>query len=670
MVRILFLALFALATFAPWTAFSQEVAGRVLIAVGEVTIERGAQQFPARTGTEVRAGDLFRLGAASNAQIRLTDDSIVALRPETTFRIAEYSYRDRKPEEQRAFFDLVKGGMRTVTGVIGRLHQRNYGVNTPTATIGIRGTHYALHQSSPLVGVVTDGVISVRTQVAEILFGADQYFRVDGPNAVPERTIAPPPQLRDAGSARPKVAAKPEPEKPAPAKPAPDKPAVATASGSEAAPAVAQTGLGGGTGDVSTASAITSLPPPVEQTATLFQATTTASTAGPAAVLQPTGSGTVLYRIEGPFNIPVTTCLDPGGGCGNIVAGDITLGVNLTLQLAGVAVNIENANGDKFNGGSPFGPNNPGIPITISGGQITFNATFNRTDFPQNQGAFRCSECGPGGTVGFADTISVSGTISGSQATLLLGATDAGGGGSFTVTLTQQAPPNNDVAAIATPTLSGGASARSAAYWAVTLDSSRRLVDFGPTVGQIRASVGTAANTIDGSAPSAGNLVWGHWSGPGATITDFNYATFSTTAGSIQQWITGEATNTLPPSLGVLTYTPVGSFVNNGVSGMLNSGSLTADFVNRQVALSLNATNIPANNTFQMNGVSSFSSVSGRFSAGFASVTCTGTCAGPGTPGGSFGGFFAGPNAEGAGVAFTAGFGAGTGVSGVVGFRR
>ena len=47
-------------------------------------------------------------------------------------------------------------------------------------------------------------------------------------------------------------------------------------------------------------------------------------------------------------------------------------------------------------------------------------------------------------------------------------------------------------------------------------------------------------------------------------------------------------------------------------------------------------------------------------------------CAGPSCPassGGSYGGFFAGPNGEGAGVAFTAG-GAGSGVNGVVGFKR
>ena len=51
----------------------------MLVAVGDVTIERGAQKIRAQRGSEVRTGDLFALGERSNAQIRLTDESIIAL---------------------------------------------------------------------------------------------------------------------------------------------------------------------------------------------------------------------------------------------------------------------------------------------------------------------------------------------------------------------------------------------------------------------------------------------------------------------------------------------------------------------------------------------------------------------------------------------------------------
>jgi len=46
-------------------------------------------------------------------------------------------------ETSRAFFRLVKGGFRSVSGLIGKVNQDDYRVSTPVATIGIRGTRYS-----------------------------------------------------------------------------------------------------------------------------------------------------------------------------------------------------------------------------------------------------------------------------------------------------------------------------------------------------------------------------------------------------------------------------------------------------------------------------------------------------------------------------------------------
>jgi hypothetical protein len=81
-----------------------------------------------------------------------------------------------------------------------------------------------------------------------------------------------------------------------------------------------------------------------------------------------------------------------------------------------------------------------------------------------------------------------------------------------------------------------------------------------------------------------------------------------------------------------------------------------------------------------MSGTTGFSPTSGQFSASFQNVTCSGPCnTGVGSAGGSYGGFFAGQQAQGAGVVFSAGFGAqqvsspanaGNGVTGAIGFKR
>src|SRR5256885_5809096 len=193
---------------APGLASAQ--AGRFLLAVGDVAIARGQAEIRAATGTPVQSGDTIRVGPASNAQIRMTDESIVGLRPGTVFRIDAYEYSGQEAEP-RSIFSLLKGGFRTVTGAIGRLHSRErYAVRTPTATIGIRGTHYTVVHcdndcggadrgsiSNGTYGGVTDGRIEVVNQTGEHEFAANAFFYVASAGTAPQNLIAPPNFLYD-----------------------------------------------------------------------------------------------------------------------------------------------------------------------------------------------------------------------------------------------------------------------------------------------------------------------------------------------------------------------------------------------------------------------------------------------------------------------------------------
>src|SRR5258708_23728971 len=192
---------------APGLALAQ--AGRFLLAVGDVVGARGQAELRAATGAPVQSGDTIHVGPASNAQIRMTDESIVGLRPGTVFRIDAYEYSAQA--EPRSIFSLLKGGFRTVTGAIGRLHNRErYAVRTPTATIGIRGTHYTVVHcdndcrgaergsiSNGTYGGVTDGRIEVVNQTGEHEFAANTFFYVAAANTAPQNLIAPPNFLYD-----------------------------------------------------------------------------------------------------------------------------------------------------------------------------------------------------------------------------------------------------------------------------------------------------------------------------------------------------------------------------------------------------------------------------------------------------------------------------------------
>ena len=126
-----------------------EPAGRVLMSVGDVVASRGGRAFPLGTGVTVEPGDQIRTGPSSGVQIRFNDSSIVALKSQTVFVIDEFVYAGRSDGSERALFNLVAGGMRTVTGLIGKINQRNYAVRTPTATVGIRGSGFNLTACTP-----------------------------------------------------------------------------------------------------------------------------------------------------------------------------------------------------------------------------------------------------------------------------------------------------------------------------------------------------------------------------------------------------------------------------------------------------------------------------------------------------------------------------------------
>ncbi len=186
------------------------VIGRVLVAVGEVSASRAGQAINLGTGSPVEDGDTIRVGPASNAQIRFNDEGIVALRPQTVFRIEEYNYNGRQDGLEKSVFNLIAGGMRTVTGLIGKLNRGNYQVRTPTSTVGIRGTNYNLvhcdagclnkdgsRAPTGTYGGVFDGRIGVENQSGEKTFGAEEFFYVASATASPQTLIAPPAFLQD-----------------------------------------------------------------------------------------------------------------------------------------------------------------------------------------------------------------------------------------------------------------------------------------------------------------------------------------------------------------------------------------------------------------------------------------------------------------------------------------
>jgi len=191
-----------------------QVVGRVLVAAGEVTAQRAGKDVALTAGAAIENRDLIRLGEGSNAQIRFNDDSIVALRSKTEFRIDDYAFSGNDDTLSKAFFSLLRGGLRTITGLIGRNDRAKYHVKTQSATVGIRGTSYALvvcrqdciEDGSVApdgdYGEVFEGRVSVGNEGGEQEYGADEAFFVANIRTAPKPLLTRPGFLRDRLEAR------------------------------------------------------------------------------------------------------------------------------------------------------------------------------------------------------------------------------------------------------------------------------------------------------------------------------------------------------------------------------------------------------------------------------------------------------------------------------------
>lgn len=97
-------------------------------------------------GSKVDEGDTVVTEKRTYARLKFNDGGEVTLKPNSQFMVEKYSFDKEKPKDDSALFSLIKGGLRTVTGQIGkRGNQDSYLMNTPTATLGIRGTIYDAH---------------------------------------------------------------------------------------------------------------------------------------------------------------------------------------------------------------------------------------------------------------------------------------------------------------------------------------------------------------------------------------------------------------------------------------------------------------------------------------------------------------------------------------------
>lgn len=179
--------LMALAAIYP--VHAQGATGIAQFAVGDVNVRRGAATMPLNRGAQIQSGDNITTGRAGQTQIRFSDGGLVSLAPNSQFNIDKYVDAN-KPEEDGFFASLLRGGMRAITGLVGKRSRENYKITTTTATIGIRGSAFSANYNpdgSLNVAGEQDGIV-VCTNAGCVELVVGEAVRVTDADSLPVRT--------------------------------------------------------------------------------------------------------------------------------------------------------------------------------------------------------------------------------------------------------------------------------------------------------------------------------------------------------------------------------------------------------------------------------------------------------------------------------------------------
>jgi len=172
----------------------------VFAEVGTVTYVLGKVQKKDASGNVTRirkkyfvdSGDTVITSKNGQAMIVMLDESKITIRPNTEFIVEKYSYR-KNASKDKSHFELVKGGFRSVTGVMGKKNKKSFKLKTNIATMGIRGTDFDLSycetncsDNKGLFVNVVSGSVSLSSEGGSMDVVAGEIGEVSGAGVAPE----------------------------------------------------------------------------------------------------------------------------------------------------------------------------------------------------------------------------------------------------------------------------------------------------------------------------------------------------------------------------------------------------------------------------------------------------------------------------------------------------
>lgn len=183
--------------------------------------DKNAQERKLVMGSGLNPKDFLTTQADSYVVMVFRDGEKVTLQPKSELDIVKYDFQQPGKKDQM-LFKLAAGGMRALTGSIGKKDKSAYALDTPVATIGIRGTEAETviddavdvnTGNAPVYNHVTEGAISVKNEAGEVVLNQGQSSVTTSPTMPTMQVPTLPPKVTNQLSTTPSPKTAPDPDK-------------------------------------------------------------------------------------------------------------------------------------------------------------------------------------------------------------------------------------------------------------------------------------------------------------------------------------------------------------------------------------------------------------------------------------------------------------------------
>ncbi|MDC1311930.1 FecR domain-containing protein, partial [Burkholderiales bacterium] len=133
-----FLVLFLMCLVAS-QAIAADKIGAIAAVIGTVSIERGGEIIEVKPGSAVYENDKILTGSSSRAQVLLMDQTAINIGQKAELVLDKFVFNG---DDDEVALKVTKGTFRFISGKVATKAPEKVNVETPVATIGVRGTEF------------------------------------------------------------------------------------------------------------------------------------------------------------------------------------------------------------------------------------------------------------------------------------------------------------------------------------------------------------------------------------------------------------------------------------------------------------------------------------------------------------------------------------------------